>query len=196
MQPPNSFGPTLETARLILRPPARQDFDALADILSDAETMRFLGGPLERPAAWRNFESLFGGWALLGFGMFLVFDKDSGTLVGRVGPLKPEGHPGPEVGWIIRRSCWRRGYAKEAATVCLDYVFDTLGWTHVVHCIAAENQSSIGLARHLGSVRIGETDLPPPLQHVHLDVYSQARDDWRARRKIVSPQTRRAYSPE
>jgi RimJ/RimL family protein N-acetyltransferase len=180
MQNPTSFGPTLETARLALRPPTRQHFDALAEILSDAETMHHLGGALARSAAWRNFEGLVGGWALLGFGMFMVFEKESGILIGRVGPLMPEGHPGPEVGWVISRNRWGRGYATEAAATCMDYAFDALGWTRVVHCIAPENLPSIHVAQRLGSVRIGETDLPPPLQHVHLDVYGQTREDWRA----------------
>jgi RimJ/RimL family protein N-acetyltransferase len=34
----------LETARLILRPPQRDDLDAWAEFMSDADAVRFIGG--------------------------------------------------------------------------------------------------------------------------------------------------------
>ena len=38
------LGPTLETARLILRPPTQEDFDAFAAFSADPLAARFLGG--------------------------------------------------------------------------------------------------------------------------------------------------------
>ena len=35
-------------------------------------------------------------------------------VIGRVGPWHPEGWPGIELGWIIRRSRWGHGFATEA----------------------------------------------------------------------------------
>ena len=48
------LAPTLETERLILRPPAPEDFEAWAEFAADEETMRHLGGPQARSMAWRN----------------------------------------------------------------------------------------------------------------------------------------------
>ena len=46
-------GPLIVTERLILRPPAAEDFEAAAAFHADAETMRFLGGAKARSEAWR-----------------------------------------------------------------------------------------------------------------------------------------------
>ena len=175
---PLELGPTLVTERLILRPPERRDFDAYAEMASDAETMRFLGGPVVRSAAWRTFVGFAGAWVMQRFGMFSVLEKSTGAWIGRIGPLQPEGWPGPEVGWGIHRRYWGKGYATEAAAASLDYVFDELGWDRVIHCIEANNEPSIRVARRLGSEKVGEANLPPPFEQVHVDLYGQTRDEW------------------
>ena len=71
---------TLETVRLILRPPRLEDFDAWAASTADPEGMKFLGGPQPRPTAWRAFAGMAGSWALLGFGMFSVLEKSHRAL--------------------------------------------------------------------------------------------------------------------
>ncbi|MCC6786891.1 MAG: GNAT family N-acetyltransferase, partial [Hyphomonadaceae bacterium] len=71
-----TIGPTLTTARLILRPPQHEDFDGFASMATEEETMRFIGGIAPRDAAWRGMASLAGSWALLGYGMFSVIRRD------------------------------------------------------------------------------------------------------------------------
>ena len=109
------LGPTLETSRLLLRPPAFDDFEPWAALLADPEAARFIGGAQGRAAAWRNLALMTGAWALQGFSNFSVIEKASGRWIGRAGPWHPEGWPGPEVGWAFDRSAWGRGYATEAA---------------------------------------------------------------------------------
>ena len=140
------LGPTIETERLVLRPPAAEDFDAWATFYEDADALKYIGGAQVRSVAWRTFLQAGGGWALQGFALFSVLEKSTGRWIGRVGPHFPEGWPGPEVGWAIAREVWGRGYAFEAAAAAMDYVFDTLGWNEVIHCIAPENLASRRLA--------------------------------------------------
>jgi RimJ/RimL family protein N-acetyltransferase len=109
-----SLGPTLETARLLLRPPAHEDFDAFAAMAQEEEeTMRFIGGVMPRDGAWRLLATLRGAWALLGYSMFSVIEKKSGRWIGRLGPWRPGGEeggwPGPEFGWGPHRGCARQG---------------------------------------------------------------------------------------
>ena len=52
--------PELTTARLLLRPPRREDFDAYAAFMADERSARFVGGVQSRPVAWRGFISLAG----------------------------------------------------------------------------------------------------------------------------------------
>lgn len=146
----------LSTDRLILRPPIEADFDAWASFDADPQATAFFGGPSERPAAWTNFATVAGMWALRGHGLFSVFERDSGRWVGRVGPWAPEGHPGTEVGWALLPSAWGRGYATEAARAAVDWAFAGLGWTQVIHCIDPANTPSIAVAERLGSGKLRE----------------------------------------
>jgi len=176
------LGPTLETKRLILRPPAAEDLDAYAAFMADEESARYLGGVQNRAMAWRSLATVIGAWSLRGFSMFSFIEKSSGRWIGRGGAWMPEGWPGREVGWGIVRDAQRRGYAREATQCVLDWVFDELGWDEVVHCIEPANAPSIATARSLGSslLRHG-VSAPPPLTATW-DVYGQTREQWLARR--------------
>jgi RimJ/RimL family protein N-acetyltransferase len=177
------LGPTLETARLFLRPPSAADFPAFAEFVADANSTRYLGGPQMRTAAWRSFAMLIGAWTLNGFSMFSFIEKETGRWVGRGGPWQPEGWPGTEVGWGIIPTAQRRGYAKEAATRVFDWAFDELGWTEVLHCIDPANQSSIQTALSLGSrLRSRAVRAPAPLDATW-DIYGQTRAEWHARQR-------------
>lgn len=177
-----NIGPILTTDRLILRPPAQQDFCAFADMMADADHVRFIGGYQSRATAWRTWATLAGSWPLLGFGMFSVIERDSGDWLGRIGPWAPEGWPGHEVGWGLSRAATGKGYGVEAATAAIDWAFDTLGWNDVIHIIAPDNLPSSALAARLGSTNLGPTLMPPPLDVHRVDAWGQSAQQWRARR--------------
>jgi RimJ/RimL family protein N-acetyltransferase len=176
------LGPTLETERLILRPPVAEDLDGWAELMADPESARFIGGPVERPGAWRGLATMTGSWALHGFGMFSVIEKAGGRWIGRLGPWRPEAWPGSEVGWGLLKSSWGKGYATEGATAAIDWAFDALGWTDVIHCIETANQPSRRVAERLGSTRQRECNLPPPFADIRVEIWGQSREQWRQRR--------------
>ena len=176
------LGPTLETDRLILRPPEPEDFEPLAGFLADPVATELLGGPVGPEIAWTRLSGLVGHWVLKGYGMFCVVEKATGRWLGRVGPLQPLGWPGPEVGWGLVRDSWGRGYATEAAGASMDWAFDHLGWTEAIHCINPANAASQAVARLLGSTSRGPGRLPPPIEASPVDIWGQTRAQWRARR--------------
>lgn len=173
----------IETERLILRPPTLDDFEAFVAFQADAESMRFLGGVQPRALAWRNLMGLAGAWSLNGFAMFSVVEKASGRWVGRLGPWMPEGWPGTEVGWGVAREFAGRGYATEGAAAAMDWAFEHLGWTDVIHTIDPANAASIAVAKKLGARLLGPTRLPEPYQNERVDAWGQTREEWFARRK-------------
>jgi RimJ/RimL family protein N-acetyltransferase len=175
--------PRIETPRLLLRPPRWEDFDAWAEFLADETAARFIGGMQARPAAWRSFMMMAGAWSLRGYAMFSVLERVSGRWVGRLGPWCPEGWPGTEVGWGIVRDCWGRGYAGEGATATIDWAFDHLGWTEIIHVIDPENLASQSVARKLGSRLLRPGRLPAPFEATRVDIWGQSREQWRARRR-------------
>jgi RimJ/RimL family protein N-acetyltransferase len=158
------------------------DLDGWAALMSDPESSRFIGGPVERPAAWRGLATMTGSWALHGFGMFSVIEKASGRWIGRLGPWRPEAWPGTEVGWGLIKESWGKGYATEGAIAAIDWAFDALGWTDVIHCIEAANEPSARVAQRLGSERRSECRLPPPFEDHQVEIWGQSREQWRQRR--------------
>ena len=176
-----ALGPTLETERLILRPPVQEDLDGWAEFQGDPQVMRYIGGAGPRAVAWRAMATMTGSWALQGFSMFSVIEKSSGRCLGRLGPWRPEGWPGTEVGWGLVRAAWGKGYAVEGATATIDWAFDHLGWTEVIHTIAPDNVASIRLAERLGSSNLGPGRLPAPFTETRVDIWGQTRDEWRGR---------------
>ncbi|WNG57897.1 GNAT family N-acetyltransferase [Archangium violaceum] len=176
-------GPTLETPRLLLRPTAKEDLEGFATLIGDPESARYIGGLQPRTMAWRAMNAMAGSWVLNGYSMFSVLEKATGRWVGRVGPWVPEGWPGTEVGWGILREFWGRGYATEASAAAMDWAFEHLGWTRIIHCIDPDNEASKQVALRLGSRLLGPGKLPPPYGDSPVELWGQDRDDWRARRK-------------
>jgi RimJ/RimL family protein N-acetyltransferase len=177
------LGPTLETERLILRPPIEADLDGWAELMGNPEAARFIGGVQARAGAWRGMAAMTGSWALKGFGMFSVVDKAEGRWLGRLGPWQPADWPGTEVGWGLVRRAWGQGYAAEGAVAAIDWAFDTLGWTEIIHCIDPDNLPSIRLAERLGSTCRGSGSLPAPFEQMPIDIWAQSREEWWKRRR-------------
>ena len=169
---------TLEADRLILRMLRESDFDAYAEMCDDPKFMRYLGDghPLPRPMAWRNLAMMVGHWSLRGYGFWAVEERSSGVFVGRIGFWNPEGWPGFELGWVLRRSFWRRGYATEGARTALRFAFTQMNQAHVISLIRPENSVSIRVAEKLGERLVDSTELigKPAL------VYRITREEWEA----------------
>ena len=151
----------LETERLRLRVFRDDDLDAYARICADPEVMRYLGDgkPLTRDDAWRQMAWILGHWQLRGYGLWAVEERATGTLIGRIGHINPEGWPGFELGWMLGRAFWGRGYATEGARRALEFAFAELKQRHVISLIRPDNTPSIRVAERLGESLEGRVHL-------------------------------------
>lgn len=172
----------LETARLVLRVPCVEDFDAWAAAGADPEVMLHLGGAQSRFTAWKQFLAAVGAWHVQGFYCFSVIEKATGQWAGRVGPLRPVDWPGTEIGWTLARHAWDRGYAVEAAIAATDWAFANLGWSEIIHCIAPANTASQRVAVRLGSRKHGFAKMPAPHDQQPIEMWGQTRQEWFANR--------------
>lgn len=162
-------GHALETARLRLRLFEERDLPALAAMYADAETMRHIGGGqvLTRAETWRAIAGMLGHWALRGYGMWAVDNRETGELVGRVGFIDPEGWPGFELGWLVARTHWGRGYATEAARAALAHALGPLGRRRVISLVRPANAASARVAAKIGMRPEGEIELLGAPAQVH-----------------------------
>jgi RimJ/RimL family protein N-acetyltransferase len=149
--------PSLTTDRLDLRMLQESDFDEYAAIHMDPEVTKYTARfHMNRMDAWRHLAMIAGHWHLIGFGMWGVFEKDTGALVGRVGFHKPDGWPDFELGWTIGRNWWGKGYASEAAKRCVEFAFREMDRDHLISLIDPENTASIRVAERIGETLQGE----------------------------------------
>jgi RimJ/RimL family protein N-acetyltransferase len=142
----------LETERLWLREMAQEDLDAFSEILGDPETMRFYPHPYSREETSEAIERALRSYREDGFGKWALVLKDTGEFVGYCGLTLQDvdGEKLVEVGYVVKKTHWRRGLASEAALACRDYTFDVVGVDRLIALVRLENEPSAGVARKLG----------------------------------------------
>jgi RimJ/RimL family protein N-acetyltransferase len=171
--------PILDTRRLRLRPFTEADVAVLDSLLQDPEVVRYIGDRRvpTLQETWRAVAGWLGHWVLRGYGMWAVEERASGAMVGRAGLIYPADWPGPEVGYMLGRTWWGRGYATEAARAAMDWGFATIGFERLISLIDPANTASIAVAERLGETYDGETDL----WGNRVLVYAIDRQTWSAR---------------
>lgn len=173
---------SLETDRLILRMFRESDIDTYAEMCADPEVMRYIGDgqSLTRPMAWRNLAMMAGHWSLRGYGLWAIEERTSNAFIGRIGFWYPEGWPGFELGWTLRRPFWGKGYATEGAHAALRIAFTQLDQPHVISLIHPENAASMRVAERLGERRVDVTEVfGRPAA-----VYRITREEWESRQQL------------
>jgi ribosomal-protein-alanine N-acetyltransferase len=125
-----SLRPSLETARLLLRPfllTDAQDVQRLAGDKAVAEPTSAIPHPYEdgMAEAWiSTHQSAFDSGKMTSFAIIL---KASNTLIGAISLLNisDDGHRA-ELGYWIGRKFWEQGYGTEAARAVMEYGFSEL----------------------------------------------------------------------
>ena len=142
---------TLHTPRLILRPIAESDADAVEALFADPELSRFRQDDLAEPGAARAW---FAGRLARPDGIWM-FERD-GEVIG-YGRLRPSGTlPGRllECGFYLARQHWGAGLATEATAAMLRHAFDS-GAPAVFALIHEHNDRSLAMAARLGFTDVG-----------------------------------------
>jgi RimJ/RimL family protein N-acetyltransferase len=64
-----------------------------------------------------------------------------------------------EIGYLLGRPHWGRGYATEAALASRDHALDTLGWRRLISLIDHDNERSARVATRLGMTHEDDVEL-------------------------------------
>lgn len=145
----------LEADRLILRPWADRDRAPFAAINADPEVRRYYYPDVLAPAETDALiEAALADLAARGFGFLAVERKEDGALVGGAGlstpgPEVPGGHD-IEIGWILGRPFWRRGYATEISLACFAFARSALGAPEIIGYTSAINAPSRRIMEKVG----------------------------------------------
>lgn len=142
--------PTIETERLILRAPRREDWPVYAAFM-ETPAAAFFKGHGKPTEAWRSFGVTLWHWADIGYGPFAVTLKGDNACLGLVGPKCPPGWPEGEITWMVFGAAEGKGIASEAARAALGFAERDLGWTTAVSYVDEPNRRSISMAKRLGA---------------------------------------------
>jgi RimJ/RimL family protein N-acetyltransferase len=141
----------IETERLVLRRLTEDDRETVARWNADPKFRLHLSGPQTREQSDEAFDRWQRHWAERGFGLLGVTWKETGELIGRVGPQYHRSWPhDPEVGWALDPRWWNRGIASEAGAASVTWAFGELDFARVVSITTAENLASRNVMRKLG----------------------------------------------
>ncbi len=148
----------LETQRLLLRPYAESDFDAVYAIQSRPEVARWAyWEPRNEDEVRANLELKIGSSAVRSEGDFLALAavlKDTGELVGEchLQWISAEHRQG-EIGFAFNPDHQGHGYATEASRVFLRLGFEELGLHRIVGRLEPRNAASARVLEKLGMRR-------------------------------------------
>lgn len=169
----------LETERLVLRPLTKKDVDVIFALRSDAEMMRFIREPQKTRREAENWIKLVSSlWKSDNIGFFAVIEKQSKEFIGWCGLWRLKETGETEVGYAVAQKFWRRGFATEAAEVCLHYGFNELNLKKIVAVTRPENERSRRVMERLG-MRFDSIGRFYDLDLAH---YSIDKSDWEKRR--------------
>ena len=128
---------TLETERLILRRFTVDDAEAMFhNWASDPEVTKYLTWPTHKSVEDSKWfiDFCLGNYPDSAFYNWVLELKDTHELIGNISFVTVlEEVNSMELGWVIGREYWGKGYAPEAAGKVFDTVFDEVG----VNCIFA-----------------------------------------------------------
>jgi RimJ/RimL family protein N-acetyltransferase len=149
--------PTLETARLRLRPHHPEDFADCAAMWADPIVTRYIGGrPFSAEEVWARLLRYAGHWSWMGYGYWVIERKQDGAFAGELGfadlkrDLVPALHGVPELGWVLAARAHGQGYATEAAQAVVAWGEVKFGLARTVCIIHAENLRSVRVAEKCG----------------------------------------------
>lgn len=186
-------GPTLTTARLMLRRWLPSDVDPFAALNGDPDVMEHFPARLDRvqtEALIERFETHFDEH---GYGLWAVEvtdpPDDRADCIGFIGinytAFAAPFTPAVEVGWRLAKAAWGRGYASEGAREVLRFAFDDLGLDEIVSFTTVDNLRSQAVMQRIGMTHDPADDFDHPNVapgtpwHRHV-LYRLSAAEWRA----------------
>jgi [ribosomal protein S5]-alanine N-acetyltransferase len=176
----------LTTERLALRRFTTDDLDWLAELYSDVEVTRYLGGTKDRQETEELLHSRIVQYYddHPGLGIWMTTERTTGGRVGFHLLNHIRGESFIQVGFGLLKPAWGRGYGTEMAAAVLRYGFIDLALPHIVAMANLENRASQHVLQKIGLHRRGERAFPHPAYATQGPMAWFERDaaDWIAER--------------
>ena len=139
----------IETPRLMLCRPTNDDVLLLENLWRNGKVRQFLGGTLSDSLIIKQkLTEMLKHWDSHQFGQCVVFDRISKEILGLCGLHHSE--DGVELTYMFFPEFWGKGFAREAATACLSFGFNTIKIKTIIAITQKENAPSCKLLLSIG----------------------------------------------
>ncbi len=149
-------GPTLRTARLVLRPWREADREPFAAMNADPEVRRYFPSVLSRAQSDVNADFLSSRFEHTEYGPWAVEIPGVTPFAGFVGMWNVSFDDPPrgrvEIGWRLARAYWGKGYASEAARAALAFGFERCNLEEIIAFVVPANAASRAVMDRIGLV--------------------------------------------
>jgi RimJ/RimL family protein N-acetyltransferase len=140
----NAEIPTITTPRLILRPLEPADVEILYRIYLVEGVLQYFPNPAPPPL--EKVQRFIAGqekhWAEYGYGNWGILSEGESQIIGWAGLQYVTELDETEVGYLLDRSFWGRGYASEAARASLQFGFENFNFDHIIALVHPDNFGS------------------------------------------------------
>lgn len=145
----------LETSRLRLQPCHIDDLESIHALWTNDRVRRFLFDDrvISQDEARAFVEASLANFEGHGYGLWLVFVRDTNHLVGFVGFLRSD-EEAPNLIYGIHPDSWGKGYATEAAGAVLRYALESLALSKVKADVDEPNLESVRVIEKLKMKRV------------------------------------------
>ena len=142
-----------ENENILLRTWLPEDALFFYHLNVDPDVMRYTGDPpFESVEDAKSFIARYLDFEHYGCGRWLVIQKESGEAIGWCGvkyhPVEKE----YDLGFRLLKKYWNRGWASEAARLCLKYASDVMGLKVITAKAVDQNLASIRVLEKCGFI--------------------------------------------
>jgi ribosomal-protein-alanine N-acetyltransferase len=144
--------PTLQTPCLRLRPLFPADAVTLHQIYQHEGVLQYFPNPTPPPLekVERFVASQQTHWEKYGYGNWAIVPAGGSDLIGWAGlQFLPETNE-TEVGYLLDRPFWGKGYATEAARASLQFGFECFDFPEIIALVHPDNAGSLKVAAKCG----------------------------------------------
>ena len=146
-----------ESKRLIYRKITPDDFGEIREMMNSPHVKEIWEQDFSPKDIKIWIDKCQKSYSTKGMGYFIIIEKTSGSVAGQVSLSEDtiEGKIYCEIGYILKQTHTKKGYATESAKYMADIAFKNLNLKEVIFEIRPQNISSIKVAKRLGAKTTG-----------------------------------------
>ncbi len=172
----------LETERLLFRTHEAQDEADFIAMHTDPEVRRYMGGQawsIEKAQA--RFRDEYLGRPTEIFGLWATILKEEAKYIGACGIRAGKVPTETNLGYILARPCWRRGFASEAARAFIEVAFTRMRSERLLADVEKGNDASEHILQKFGFKYVSREEIPGRGRIILF--YELLRTEWETRAK-------------